>query len=447
MLIFLMNKNFIWKFLKKLANLNFSLFVLSIIALCCILGSIIEQDKSLLYYKLNYSTYYFIITSLGLDHLFRSWWFIFILIVFILSLLVCTFSTQLPSLKNARRWKFVYHKNIFDNNKYIFGNNDNSQYFVINIIYSLIRLNFFVFCKNSSIYSYKGLYGRIAPIFVHFSIAAILFGSVYGFLFSFVVQEIVPKGEIFHLKNIIHSGFYSYLPSDIIFGVNDFYIDYNFNGSIKQFFSSLSISLNNHIVLYDKLIAVNKPLQFSSITLYQTDWQIDSIRINLGASNNFIQKKFIKTSINGKSCWLSSFSITNRNNIFLVLFSLDDKLLLCDTSGLILQQVNLGEIFYINSTPFVLQDIITSTGLQIKIDPGILLVYFGFFVMMLSTFISYISYSQVWIYRSFGSLNFLGSTNRASLFFEQDLAYLDKIYSYYLFYFAIKATKVTNILV
>nr|YP_009397978.1 cytochrome c biogenesis protein ccs1 [Gredgaria maugeana]ARW67164.1 cytochrome c biogenesis protein ccs1 [Gredgaria maugeana] len=442
-----MNKNFIWKFLKKLANLNFSIFVLSIIASFCLLGSIIEQDKSLFYYQSNYSRYYFIILSLGLDHVFRSWLFMFTLTIFISSLLVCTFSTQLPSLKNARRWKFIYNKNISDNNQYVFGSTDNSQYIFTNVLYSLIRLNFFVFYRSNSIYSYKGLYGRVAPIFVHFSITAILLGSIASFLFSFVVQEIVPKGEIFHLKNIINTGFYSRLPYDIIFCVNNFYIDYNFNGSIKQFFSSLSISLNNHKILYNKIISVNKPLRLFQITLYQTDWQIDAIRINLGIINYPVQKKLIQTKINGKSCWLSSVSLSNGNKVFIVIFNLNDKFLLCNTNGLILHEVNLGEKFYVNNTPLILQDIITSTGLQVKIDPGIFIVYFGFFVMMLSTFISYMSYSQVWIYSSFGSLNFVGSTNRASLFFEKDILYLNKFYSYYLLSVIKKKIKINNILV
>nr|WGH13717.1 cytochrome c biogenesis protein ccs1 [Lophurella pseudocorticata] len=441
-----MNKNFVWKSLKKLANLNFSLSILSMIAFLCVLGSILEQDKSMFYYKLNYPTFYTFIIFLGLDHVFRTWWFILVLIIFIFSLLVCTFSTQLPSLKNARRWKFLYNKNIFNKNQYVFESNNNSQYFVPNIVYSLIRLNFFVFYRNSAIYSYKGLYGRIAPIFVHFSIVAILLGSVCSFLFSFVVQEIVPKGEVFHLKNVIHSGFYSHLPLNITFNVNDFFIDYNFNGSIKQFFTSLSISINNHEVLSNTIISVNRPLKFFPITLYQTDWQIDGLIINLGINNDFIQKKFVKTSINGKSCWLSNIIVNSEKNIFFALFNLDNKLLICNTNGVILQEVNLKEKFYINNTCFMVQDVITSTGLQVKVDPGIFLVYFGFFVMMLSTFISYMSYSQIWIYYGFGSLNFLGSTNRASLFFERDIVYLNQIYSYYLSYFFKQAMKINCIL-
>nr|YP_009399439.1 cytochrome c biogenesis protein ccs1 [Dictyomenia sonderi]ARW69045.1 cytochrome c biogenesis protein ccs1 [Dictyomenia sonderi] len=441
-----MNKNFIWKFLKKLANLNYAISILSMIICCCILGSIIEQDKSFSYYQFNYPYYSSVIILLGLDHVFRTWWFLLISSIFISSLLMCTFSTQLPSLKNARRWKFVYNTSVVNTNKYYLQNIDSSHYSFTNIIYSLIRLNFFVFCRNNSLYSYKGLYGRIAPIFVHFSIVAILLGSVCSFLLSFVVQEIIPKGEIFHLKNIIHGGFYSHLPADMVFRVNDFYINYNFNGSIKQFFSSLSVYFHNYRVLYSKIISVNKPLRFFSVTFYQTDWQIDAVRMNIGI-NFSIQKKFIKTNINGKNCWLSSVAISRTKNIFFVIFSLDNNLLVCDSNGSILQEVIVGEKFYINNTSFVVQDIITSTGLQVKIDPGIALVYFGFFIMMLSTAISYISYSQVWIYMSFESLEFWGSTNRASLLFEQDLVYLGKIYSYYLLCISKTIVKIDKILI
>nr|YP_010619790.1 cytochrome c biogenesis protein ccs1 [Symphyocladia marchantioides]WAX03803.1 cytochrome c biogenesis protein ccs1 [Symphyocladia marchantioides] len=441
-----MSKNFVWKSLKKLANLNVAIFVLSMIIFCCILGSIIEQDKGFSYYQFHYPNYYFLIILFGLDHVFRTWWFILISSVFILSLLTCTFSTQLPSLKNARRWKFIYRKSAFNNNKYDLNNIHDYDYSFINIIYSLIRLNFFVFCTNDSLYSYKGLYGRIAPIFVHFSIIAVLLGSVCSFLLSFVVQEIVPKGEVFHLKNIIHGGSYSYLPADTTFRVNDFSMSYNLNGSIQQFFSSLSVYFHNDRFLSSKIISVNKPLRFFSVTLYQTDWQVDALRISLG-ENYLIQKKLVKTNVNGKNCWLSNVSLSRTDKAFFVIFNLDDHLLLCNSEGAVLGEVDVGEKFYINNSSFVIKDIITSTGLQVKVDPGIFLVYFGFSIMILSTFLSYISYSQVWIYRSIESVEFWGSTNRASLFFEQDIAHLDTMYSHYLVCPNSRIIKVYSILI
>lgn len=43
----------------------------------------------------------------------------------------------------------------------------------------------------------------------------------------------------------------------------------------------------------------------------------------------------------------------------------------------------------------VVEDIIGSTGLELKSDPGVPLVYAGFGALMITTLISYISHSQV----------------------------------------------------
>ena len=71
-----------------------------------------------------------------------------------------------------------------------------------------------------------------------------------------------------------------------------------------------------------------------------------------------------------------------------------------------------------NLEPLTLLEIITSTGLQIKTDPGIPIIYSGFFFLMLSTLISYITYSQVWIIKTNKQIFIGGNTNRATFDFE-----------------------------
>ncbi len=428
-----MNKNYLWKLLRSFSNLNFAIGILVAIILLCVCGSIIEQDKDLSYYEFNYSKYKNIIMFLGIDHIFQTWWFIVLLLMLICSLLFCTFSTQLPSLKNARRWKFIYNNSSYSNNNSLLTDIRLDNFSYINFIYSLLCLNFFVFYKKSSIYSYKGLYGRVAPIFVHFSIIAILLGSLISLSCSFVVQEIVPKGEIFHLKNIVNSGYYSNLPVSFTYKVNNFFIDYNENNSIKQFFSSLSIYSRNIKLTKNKLISVNDPLRFNSTTFYQTDWQINAIRVRLGSNIN-IQKSLSQISIGGKSCWLSAFPISSEDKIYFILFNLNSGFIVSDSQGNFIGKVSSKEKFYINNLPIIIDDVITSTGLQVKSDPGISIVYLGFFIMIFSTFMSYVSYSQLWICCNMEALQLIGSTNRASLLFEQDIDYLEKIYYSYLFY-------------
>jgi len=65
-------------------------------------------------------------------------------------------------------------------------------------------------------------------------------------------------------------------------------------------------------------------------------------------------------------------------------------------------------------------DIISSTGLQIKKDPGIPIIYSGFGFLMVSTLISYVTYSQVWIIQNQKKHKLIigGNTTRAKFEFE-----------------------------
>ena len=71
------------KIIKLLTDLKFALAVLLTIAIASSLGSFIEQDEPILFYQQNYPVekpiYGFInsnfILILGLDHIYRTWWF------------------------------------------------------------------------------------------------------------------------------------------------------------------------------------------------------------------------------------------------------------------------------------------------------------------------------------------------------------------------------------
>ena len=51
-----------------------------------------------------------LILKIGLDHVYKTWWFFLLIFLFGLSLISCTFLQQVPSLKIARRCQF-FRKN------------------------------------------------------------------------------------------------------------------------------------------------------------------------------------------------------------------------------------------------------------------------------------------------------------------------------------------------
>ena len=71
---------------------------------------------------------------------------------------------------------------------------------------------------------------------------------------------------------------------------------------------------------------------------------------------------------------------------------------------------------------------IPETGLQIKADPGIPLIYLGFGVLMISTLLSYLSYTQFWLAQIQDKLMIGGDTNRAKL--NLKVTFLDLVLPY-----------------
>src|SRR5689334_14306600 len=100
--------------LPVLTDLRLAIALLLIIALFSVSGTVIEQGQSPAFYQANYPEHpalfgflsWKVIQVVGLDHVYRTWWFLGLLVLFGTSLTACTFTRQLPALKAAQRWKY-----------------------------------------------------------------------------------------------------------------------------------------------------------------------------------------------------------------------------------------------------------------------------------------------------------------------------------------------------
>jgi cytochrome c biogenesis protein len=323
----------------------------------------------------------------------------------------------------ARLWQF-YKKD--KSLKKMGLNFDLQKTSISKLAFILNSHNYNVIQKGGFLYAYKGLPGKIGPIVVHASLIVILFGALLGNLSGFVSQELIPLGGIFHVQNVISSGSMSYIPQDFEGYVQDFKIAYNDEGSIDQFYSDLALLNTNGEQIKRKTIYVNEPLRYREMVFYQTDWSIINLSINLDNKTEFqVPLKLINVKNEGKF-WISSLSIDNseqtgKNNVLLVLEDLTGKSLVYDANQQLLGIVNVGDSFIINGHSVRITEILSSTGLQIKSDPGIPFVYFGFLLLMISIVISYMSYSQVWAIKKGNQLAISGRTNRAIYSFQKQI--------------------------
>jgi len=418
------------KFFRLVADLRFSIFILLLISSFSIIGTVIEQDQSIEIYKTNYPitspVFGFLtwdrIINFGLDHVYKTWWFFTLIFLFGLSLISCTFLQQLPSLKIARRCQFFRTTGQFSRLQ-IFTTLKN---FSFNQILSRIKQNrYSIFQQKNIIYCYKGLIGRIAPILVHFSMILVLFGTIIGSLFGFKAQEMVPKTENFHIQNILNNGQLTVIPQTSA-RINDFWITYTKNKTVSQFYSDISVLNSQGKETDRKTISVNYPLIHKNVYYYQTDWNLIGLRVQT-VNNEIIEYPLLNVLNNQTKVWLTWISSNKSLNEGIIALSdnLEGYCSIYSETGAFLGNIELNETVNFKE-PFTLLEIISSTGLQIKTDPGIPVIYSGFFFLMISTLISYITYSQIWIIQKNTKLFIGGTTNRALFDFELEFLKLIK---------------------
>ncbi len=431
-------KNFLSTYLFPLINaiiriitdLRLAIILLLMIAFFSILGTVIDQNQSLAFYQENYpespALFGFltwqILIKLELNHVYTAGWFLAILVLFGTSLITCTFKRQLPALKAVKLWKFYRKSEQF--NKLAFSTNINNTT-IENIKPYLLEKGYKIFDDTNVIYACKGILGKVGPIIVHVGMIVILVGSIWGAFTGFFAQEMIASGDTFQVKNIFEAGILSSPKklNNFAIKVNNFWIKYTPQGKVDQFYSDLSIINENQEELKRKTIFVNQPLRYNGVTFYQTNWGISSVKVQINNSPIFnLPMAELNTENNGRlwGTWVPTKPDLS-SGVALIAKDLQGTMFLYDANGTLVNAVRPKMPIEVNGVTLKIIDLIGSTGLQIKSDPGVPIVYLGFALLMIGVVFSYISYSQIWVLQVDRNVFFGGKTNRSQVIFEREL--------------------------
>lgn len=430
------------KNLRIFTDLKFAIVILLTIAIASSLGSFIEQDENLEFYQENYPLnkpiYGFItwktIIFLGLDHVYINWWFLNLLLILSICLISCTFTRQFPLFANSKDYFFKKNKSSFLNLPFSVQVK-NIYYLKENIINKIQNSSFYIFQYGNLVYGYRGLVGRISPILVHLSLIIILTGSSWGAFNNFKAQEILPKGEIFHIQNPIKIGNITVLP-DLNTRVNDFWVEYD-NNRIKQFYTNLSILNSEGKEVKNQTISVNNPLRYQNIDFYQSDWNLLGIRVKSDIASDKISEIPLFPLKDKTKAWITWIADKDEKSKALIFDQLQNVFSVYDDQGKFIKSYSIGDI--VDNKQVV--DIIPATGLQIKYDPSIPIIYGGFGLLMITAFLSYLPYTQIWMYNQKNTC-WLGSlTNRGKINLEIEFENLIREIENYLFKTPFKTKK------
>lgn len=426
-----LRRYFTQELIPLLADLRLAIVLLLVIALFSVSGTVIEQGQTLAFYRANYpeapALFGFlswkVILLLGLDHVYRTWWFLALLILFGSSLTACTFTRQFPALKAAQKWKFYEQPRQFQKLA-LSAEVDAGSLEVLKPL--LQQKRYRIFQEGSKLYARKGIAGRIGPIVVHASMLLILLGSIYGAMTGFFAQEMVPSGEVFQVRNIFDAGPWAaaQIPKDWAVKVNRFWIDYTPNGTIDQFYSDLSVLDRQGNEVDRQTIHVNKPLRYKGVTFYQADWGVAAVKVHLNNSPT-LQLPMAQLDTGGQGrIWGTWIPLKPdlSEGVSVLAKDLQGTLLVYDAEGKLVATAREGMATEVNGIRVAIEEVVGSTGLQIKADPGIPLVYTGFGLLMLGVILSYFSHSQIWALQTEKDGFYVGGrTNRAQVAFEREM--------------------------
>ena len=105
---------------------------------------------------------------------------------------------------------------------------------------------------------------------------------------------------------------------------------------------------------------------------------------------------------------------TNNKGLIFIINNLKGSFSLYNNDGEFFGTFTLGEVI-LDSFKLEVMEFVNETGLQIKLDPGIPFIFFGFGLLMISTLISYFSFTQFWLSKNQNKFFIAGTANRAKL--------------------------------
>ncbi|XP_021738564.1 cytochrome c biogenesis protein CCS1, chloroplastic-like [Chenopodium quinoa] len=421
--------------LGVLSNLSLAIGEMFAIAGLMAIGTFIDQSEAPDYYfqkypedhpVLGFFTWKWVLT-LGFDHMFSSPIFLGTLGLLAASLMACTYTTQIPLVKVARRWNFLKSSEAICKQEF---SEKLRRASVQDLGVVLMGAGYEVFLTGPYMYAFKGLAGRFAPIGVHLAMILIMAGATLSATGSFRGSVDVPQGLNFVVGDVLSPFGVLSKPTEAFnteVHVNRFSMEYYESGEVSQFYTDLSLfDLNGKEVLR-KTISVNNPLRYGGITIYQTDWGLSALQIlkddegpfNLAMAPLKLNgdKRLYGTFLpvgNDNSQNVKGISMLARDLQSIVLYDQDGKFV-----GV--RRPNSKLPIDIDGIKIEILEAIGSTGLELKTDPGVPVVYAGFGALMLTTCISYLSHAQIWALQDGTTVVVGGKTNRAKGEFPDEM--------------------------
>lgn len=398
--------------LNLFSQLKFAVFLMFTMAVLTLLGTVIEQKTAEEFHAQSQSQeiIYGIITFLHLNEIFHVWYFKLLLVLFAASIIAVTLTRVVPSLKYTLSLKsktldpeglkaLPYYQEIkgagLDEARAVFQKRK----------YKLQET------PVQGVYvAEKGLWSRFSALFTHVSILVMLAGILMGGLGFKGNMDLFP-GQVGKVSS----------QADWTVKLVDFWIDHRPDGTVRQFNSVLTVLDKDGREVLTKHIWVNEPLVYQGVYFYQATYAVAGYSAKINNKEEFMEMGPLAT---GAGFATHAFELGGKKY---VLYSPEANaniayfLELTDQGPVEVGNFDYtGKSFAVNGQPVTFIEPVYFSGLSVKRDPGIPVIYLGFLLITISISLAFFPYKTFWIASTPRGVVLAGRANKGKYHFEKE---------------------------
>lgn len=248
------------------SSVKLAIFLLIIITLASMLGTLIPQQRSPAEYASHYGQISNFLIRLQITDLYHSGWFVGLLILLSLNIIVCTLTRLSPKLRKtfqprieieARNLLVLKIKERFRKNKNLPSTKQELREALGSARY---RIKEKEDDNKTFLHARKKILGWFGADMVHLGLLIILAGGIISGLSGFRDNLNISEGQTIQVPK-----------ASFKLRLDKFETEYYPNGSVRDWKSTLSVIENENAVL-TKDIEVNHPLSHKGFVFYQSSY-------------------------------------------------------------------------------------------------------------------------------------------------------------------------------
>ncbi|MCE5311634.1 MAG: cytochrome c biogenesis protein ResB [Nitrospiraceae bacterium] len=448
---------------KMFSSIKLAVVVFTLISVTSIIGTLIQQqvepERNIQMlgkiFGASAPAVYKVFSTLGFMDMYRSWWFLSLLFIFAANLVICSID-RLPGI-----WKLakepvkpldadIFKSLIIRPQVQVKAKLSDARTSVITGLGKIGFKHVLTDETSGQIYAEKGRYSRLGVYVTHLSILFILLGGIEGKFFGFDGYLPLLEGTS---ASSIEARDGKQIPLGFSVRCDDFDVSFYDNSDTPKSFRSKLVVIDNNREVLKKDIEVNDPLRYKGVVFYQASYFFSQDHVK---DAKFILKVYSKADNKSSQvdAGLEKLTEIPGTGLSLKIQDFSPAIGIDDKTGQLMTYANqmnnpaaFIEFFEGNKsihkqwvlkrfpdtwkTPFgsvELVDIwgVQYTGLQVRKDPGVWLVYLGCLLMAAGLYAAFfMSHRRIWLrlHEEKGStfVTVAGSTNKNKIQFDQKI--------------------------